>query len=52
MEAHMFDSLADKMKEDESRETSRTQRLIRLGSALVVAIVVFGGLWMAIRLLE
>ncbi len=48
----MFDSLADKMKEDESRETSKAQRFIRLGSALVVAIVVFGGLWMAIRLLE
>jgi hypothetical protein len=47
----MFDSLADRMREDDVRETT-TQRLIRYGAILLVAVVLFGGLYFGVQYLE
>jgi hypothetical protein len=48
----MFDSLADRMKQDQDKEVNPTERVIRTVAALVIAIVVFGGLYFVVRLLE
>jgi hypothetical protein len=48
----MFDSLADRMKADEKRESNATERTLRIVAALVIAVVVFGGLYFVVRLLE
>lgn len=47
----MFDSLADRMREDEVRETTM-QRLLRYGAIFLVAIVLFGGLYFGVQYLE
>lgn len=48
----MFDSLADRIKEDEHREVSNTERYIRWAAIAVLSVVLFGGLYMGVRLLE
>jgi hypothetical protein len=48
----MFDSLADKIREDEHMEVSNTERYIRWAAVIVISIVLFGGLYMGVRLLE
>ena len=48
----MFDSLADRMKQDQQREENATQRAFRTIAAIVIALVVFGGLYFVVRLLE
>jgi hypothetical protein len=48
----MFDSLADRMKQDQKREENPAARMIRVTVALVVAVVVFGGLYFVVRLME
>jgi hypothetical protein len=48
----MFDSLADKIREDEHREVTNTERYIRWAAVIVISIVLFGGLYMGVRLLE
>jgi hypothetical protein len=46
----MFDSLADRIREDE--HISATQRYIRWVAILVISVVLFGGLYFAVRFLE
>ena len=46
----MFDSLADRMREDEP--LTKTQRYLRLAGVLVISAVLFGGLYFGVRLLE
>ncbi len=46
----MFDSLADRIREDEQLTTS--QRYIRLAAVLVISFVLFGGLYFGVRFLE
>ena len=46
----MFDSLADRMKQDEQRESNATERTLRIVVAIVIAVVVFGGLYVVVRL--
>jgi uncharacterized membrane protein len=48
----MFDSLADRMKQDQKREVNSTERVIRAIVTVVIAVGVFGGLYFVVRLLE
>ena len=48
----MFDSLADRIRQGERQEVNATQRMIRVIATLVIAVVVFGGLYFVVRLLE
>lgn len=48
----MFDSLADRIKQDERREVSSTERLVKWAVGAVISVLVFGGLYMGVRLLE
>ena len=46
----MFDSLADRIREDE--QESAAQRYIKWAAVLVIAVVLFGGLYFGVRFLE
>jgi hypothetical protein len=46
----MFDSLADRIRADEP--VSKTERYLRLAAVVVISVVLFGGLYFGIRLLE
>ena len=48
----MFDSLSDQMKHDLDQQTPKSQRVIEYVLVAVVSIVIFGGLYMGIRLLQ
>jgi len=48
----MFDSLADRMKQDQNMEVKPTERAVRLVAVIVISMVVFGGLYFVVRLLE
>jgi hypothetical protein len=48
----MFDSLADRIREDEHREVNSTERVIRWVLISVVSILLFGGLYYGVRMLE
>ena len=48
----MFDSLADRMKEDEKQATKSSERVIRWILVPVVSVLLFGGLYFVVRLLE
>ena len=48
----MFDSLADRMKQDEHDSVSKTERTMKIVATMVIAIVVFGALYFVVRLLE
>lgn len=48
----MFDSLADKMKEDDKKTQSTTERVVVWAVVAVASIVLFGGLYFGVRLLE
>ena len=46
----MFDSLDDTMKRDEQSATSKSERIIRYAAVAVASILLFGGLYLGIRL--
>jgi hypothetical protein len=46
----MFDSLADRMKEDE--QVSASQRYLRWAAIVVISIVLFGGLYFGVSFLN
>ena len=46
----MFDSLDDTMKRDEQSATTSTERLIRYAAVAVASVLLFGGLYLGIRL--
>jgi hypothetical protein len=48
----MFESLSERIKEDEHKEINRTERIIRWVVIAVLSVVLFGGLYMAVRMLE
>lgn len=48
----MFDSLADQMRRDEHLEVSNNERLVRWCVVAVVSVVIFGGLYVGIQLLQ
>ena len=48
----MFDSLADRIREDDHKETNTTQRVIFWVALTVISVVLFGGLYYGVRMLE
>lgn len=49
----MFDSLADKIHQDDVREgVTTTRRVIQLLTVVAISILLFGGLYMGVRMLE
>lgn len=48
----MFDSLADRIREDEHKEVNQTERIVRWVVVTVLSILLFGGLYMGIRMIE
>src|SRR5690349_13882203 len=49
-EVRMFDSLADRIREDDHQTT--TERYLRYTVVAVIAVVLFGGLYFGIKFLE
>jgi hypothetical protein len=48
----MFDSLADRIREDEHKEVSRTERIVRYLVIAVLSVALFGGLYYVVQHLE
>ena len=48
----MFESLDDRMKHDDQEVTTTKERILKWAVVAVIAVIVFGGLWMGIRLME
>ena len=48
----MFDSLADRIREDEHKEVGATERYVRWAAVIILSLLLFGGLYMGVRLLE
>ena len=48
----MFESLADRMKADEHAEVNNTERVVRLIAVVVLSVLLFGGLYFGVRMLE
>jgi len=48
----MFDSLSDRIREDEKQGQSAGGRWMYWVSVLVVSLLVFGGLFLGVRMLE
>ena len=48
----MFDSLADQIRADEHKAVNTTERIIRGVVIAVVSIVVFGGLYYGVSMLQ
>jgi hypothetical protein len=48
----MFDSLSDRMKQDEKNESSTSERLLRWGLVAVASVCLFGGLYYGVSMLE
>jgi len=47
----MFDSLADRIREDQRKEVNSTERVIRWVAVGVVSVLLFGGLYYGVRML-
>jgi len=48
----MFDSLADRIREDDRQAVNNTERYIRWAAVLIISVVLFIGLYVGVRLLE
>ena len=48
----MFDSLADRMKEDEEKSVSKMDRYLRWGAVAVLSVLIFGGLYLGVQYFE
>ena len=48
----MFDSLDEQMKQDDAVETSKTEKVFKYAAVAVVSVLVFGGLYLAIQMME
>jgi len=48
----MFDSLDDQMKIHEQKESSPTERYVRWAIVAVISVLLFGGLYYGVRMLE
>ena len=47
----MFDSLSDRIREDEHKEVKTSERIIRWVAIVVVSVALFGGLYYGVRML-
>jgi hypothetical protein len=48
----MFDSLADRIKQDEGPPAHKGEQIIRWAVVLAVSLVLFGGLYLVVQHLE
>jgi len=48
----MFDSLADRIREDEHKEVNTTERVVRGVVIAVASVVFFGALYYGVRMLQ
>lgn len=48
----MFDSLADQMKHDEQVQISAKERMLRLFAIAVLSVLVFGGLYYGVQMMQ
>ena len=48
-ETSMFDSLSDRIKQDEDVAASWTERLVRWAVVIVLSVLLFGGLYFVVR---
>jgi hypothetical protein len=51
-EVIMFDTLADRIRQDEAEATTKSQRIIKLVSVIAIAFLLFGGLYFGVQFLE
>lgn len=48
----MFEGLDEHIKHDTEAESTRTERILRWVIALIAGVIVFGGLYYGVRLLD
>jgi hypothetical protein len=48
----MFDSLADRIREDEQKSVPKMERYLRWGAVAVLSILVFGGLYIGVQFFQ
>ena len=48
----MFDTLADRIKQDDGPAVKTSERLARFAVVVLVAVLLFGGLYMVVQHLE
>jgi hypothetical protein len=48
----MFDSLDDQIKADLNKESTNTERMIRYAAVAVASVLVFGGLYFGVAVIE
>ena len=48
----MFDSLADRIRQDEHAEVNNTERIVRYLVIFVVTVLLFGGLYYGVKMLD
>ncbi len=48
----MFETLDDHIKHDTEQESTRTERLLKWALALVVTVLMLGGLYFGVRMLD
>lgn len=48
----MFDSLDETIKHDDAVEGSRRERIVKAVAVVVISILLFGGLYLAVKMLE
>lgn len=48
----MFDALDETMKRDEAAETTATERYMKWAAVAIASVLLFGGLYIGVRLIE
>lgn len=48
----MFDSLADQIRDDESKQVKKGELILRWSAVAVISVLVFGGLYMVVHFME
>jgi hypothetical protein len=48
----MFDTLADRIKQDDGPPAKASELIVRYGIVLLIAVALFGGLYMVVQHLE
>jgi hypothetical protein len=48
----MFDSLDEQMKKDVESSSTKTERMIRYAAVAVTSVLLFGGLYLGVSLLD
>jgi hypothetical protein len=48
----MFESLSDRIREDDHQAINNTERYIRWAAVIIISILLFGGLYVGVKFLE